>query len=688
MHMKRYPKKNLRNVCLLGHGSNGKTSLAEAMLYLSKAVDRLGKVADGNTVCDFDAEEIKRKVSISTAVAPFEWRDCKINIIDTPGYFDFVGEAIQGVRAADAAIIVVSGKSPETEVGAEKAFKLAAKRSLPRLFFINRMDEENADYDKVLSCLKQSFGVSVCPVEIPVKEGGKVTGYYNLITQKLSGAKSLPDSMAGEVEQMRGMLNEALAETSEEMLEKFFSGEEFTEKEMLDALRDGFVKGELFPVFCGSATDQGGVSCLMDLIVDIFPSPDLRGAETAKTPDGSVVELSPDENGPAAALVFKTIADPFVGKMSFFKVLRGVVSSDAQLLNPRAGVSEKAGHIFVARGKKQIEVNEIAAGDIGVVTKLGSVSTGDTLCDPASPVVAGGLEFPEPCLSMAIVPKAKGDEEKISNGLQRLAEEDITFSVQNNVETRQQVISGMGETHIDVIVSKLKNKFGVSVELTPPKVPYRETIRKKVKVEGKHKKQTGGHGQYGHVWIEFEPCDEEELVFEEKVFGGAVPRNFFPAVEKGLREAVKKGVLAGFPVVNVKATLVDGSYHPVDSSEMSFKLAAAIAYKNGMSQASPVLLEPIGFLKTHIPDAIMGDVIGDINKRRGHVLGMESGEDGLQVVTAEVPLSEMSTYAIDLRSMSRGRGSFSISFLRYQEAPANIAQKVIEESKQSAEDGE
>lgn len=686
--MKRYPQQKLRNVCLLGHGGNGKTSLAEAMLYLSKAVDRLGKVADGNTVCDFDAEEIKRKVSISTAVAPVEWRDCKINLIDTPGYFDFAGEAIQGARAADAAVVVVGSKSPETEVGTEKAVKLAAQHKLPRLFFINRMDEENADYDKVLASLKQSFGVSVCPVEIPVKDGDKVIGYVNLITMKLSGAKSLPDSMADEIAELKNGLHEALAETSEEMMEKYFSGEPFTENEMHDALRDGFSKGDLFPVFCGSAIDQGGVSCLLDLIVDIFPSPAERGAQTAQTLRDETVELKPEENGPAAALVFKTIADPFVGKMSFFKVLRGVVSSDAQLQNPRAGTTEKAGRLFVMRGKKQIEVDEIAAGDIGVVTKLASVSTGDTLCDPASPVILPDFEFPQPCLSMAILPKAKGDEEKISSGLHRLGEEDVTFTVQNNPETRQLIISGMGDTHLDVIVSKLKNKFGTSVELIPAKVPYRETIRKKVKVEGKHKKQSGGHGQYGHVWVEFEPCEEEELVFEEKVFGGAVPRNFFPAVEKGLRDAVKKGVLAGFPVVNVKATLVDGSYHPVDSSEMSFKLAASIAYKNGMAQASPVLLEPIGLLKVNIPDSIMGDVIGDINKRRGHVMGMDSGEEGLQEVTAEVPLSETGSYAVDLRSISRGRGSFSISFLRYQEAPPAIAQKVVEESKQAAEDGE
>lgn len=670
-----YPASKIRNICLLGHGGDGKTSLTEALLFFTKGTDRLGKVAEGNTVSDFDAEEIKRQISISTSIAPVEWNGNKINVIDTPGYFDFEGEVLQGLRATESAAILLSAKDG-INVGTDKAYKLAKKNKLPILFFISKIDEENSDFHKVFKALKNTYGTSVCAINIPVIENGRVSGFINLLDLKFRKNVNgkieelpVPDSMTAQIGEFRDVLNEALAETSEDMMQKFFSGEEFTFEECRKGLSEGIKSGAITPVLAGSAYTLEGIYSLLDFIVNYMPAPEVK------------------ESDPTALFIFKTIADPFVGKMSFFKVLSGSISAGTALTNRRSGAAEKFAHIFLIRGKKQTEVESFSAGDIGVVTKLSATNTGDVLCAAGANVEVAPIAYPRPCLSRAIVPKAKGDEDKISQGLQRLSEEDPTFSYINNAETHEQIISGMGETHLDVIVNKLKTKFGVSVDLKEPRVPYREAIRKKVKQQGKHKKQSGGHGQYGDVWIEFEPYDGQEMIFEENVFGGAVPRNFFPAVEKGLRECCDKGVLAGYPVVGLKATLVDGSYHEVDSSEMSFKMAASIAFKEGLKNASPTILEPIGNLKVTVPDNMMGDIIGDINKRRGQILGMSpASEPGLQEVSATVPMSEMSSYAIDLRSMTRGRGSFILDFTCYQDAPANVAQQVIEASKKNAEE--
>ncbi|MBC8536969.1 elongation factor G [Feifania hominis] len=690
--MKPYPVKNLRNVCLLGRGGDGKSTLVEAALFLTKATDRLGKAADGNLVCDFDPEEVKRKISISTAVAPVEYKGCKINFIDTPGYYDFVGEVEQGARVAETALIVISAKAG-VGVSAEKAWKVAMDAKLSKLVFVSKVDEENAHFYHALEKLHEKFGVSICPVMIPIIEEEKVVGYVDLLSLKAKKYKDgvpsevpVPEAMNKKIEELTNMINEAVAETSEELMEKFFSGEPFTREEIVKGFKAGVLDGSITPVVCGISTKMEGVSNVLDMLVEYYPSPDERASEKVLDKAGSETELKMDESGPLAALVFKTVADPFVGKMSYFKVFSGVMKPDSSVVNTRTGQNEKIGRCYFVRGKKQVEAPQVGVGDIGVVTKLAGTATGDTLCAPGHEITLHGIDFPKPCLTMAIIPKAKGDEEKISSGVQRLLEEDPTLGFVTDKETKQQLISGMGDVHLDVIVSKLKSKFGTSVDLEEPITAYRETIRKKVKVEGKHKKQSGGHGQFGHVWIEFEPCPEsEELVFEEKVFGGAVPKNFFPAVEKGLRDCVKAGVLAAYPVVNLKATLVDGSYHPVDSSEMAFKVAAGLAFKNGLPNAGPVLLEPIGHLKAYVPDKNMGDVIGDINKRRGRILGMNPAHDGLQEVEAEVPMAEMHSYATDLRSITKARGYFELAFERYEEAPPNVAQKVVEERKKLLE---
>ena len=685
--MKLYDTSKIRNFCLLGHGNSGKTSLAEAMLYTAGSVEKLGRTRDGNTATDFDPEEIKRKFSISTAVANCDWGGMKFNIIDTPGFFDFVGEVQQGVRVADAAIIVLSGKSGLT-VGAEKAWNYTEERKLPKIIFINKVDDERVDYYKVLDQLREKYGKRIAPFQIPIREGDKITGFVNVVekeARKFEGDRtvtaSVPENMAADIEPIRNMINEAVAESSEELMDRFFAGEEFTLEETYAALRSGVAKGEIVPVLCGSAYNKLGISSLMNAILAYFPAADTDEYIPAKKPDGTEARRKVSINDPLAALVFKTVADPYVGKLSYFKVYSGTMTPDTTVFNPNKEKNERIGKIFALVGKKQIEVEKLSAGDIGAVAKLASTETGDTLCSLSDHVILDGIDFVKPNMSLAVVPKAKGDEEKISQGLSRIMEEDKTFAVENNVETHQQVIKGLGDQHIDILVSKLKNKFGVEVSLEPPKVPYREAIRKAVKAEGKHKKQSGGHGQYGHVWIEFEPCESDTLIFEEKVFGGSVPKNYFPAVEKGLQECMQKGVLAGYPVVNLKATLVDGSYHPVDSSEMAFKTAAGIAFKAGLEQASPVLLEPIGHLKVTVPDTYTGDIIGDINKRRGQMLGMTPQGNGDTVIEGEIPVAEMYSYANDLRSMTQGRGEFEFEFERYQEAPQNVADKVIAENK-------
>ncbi len=690
--MKQYPISKIRNVCLMSHGGAGKTSLAEAMLYNSGVLDRLGKVEEGTTTTDYDPEEIRRRTSISTALAPCEWKVDKFNIIDTLGYFDFRGGVMEGVRVADSAIIVVSGKSG-VSVGTEKAWEYATDRNLPRIVFVNKMDEDNSNLYTVLDELRERFGKTIAPFQVPIKEGEHFVGFINVVemqARKFDGQKvidiPIPDDMVDKVAPVREMILESVAESSEELMEKFFAGEEFTIDEIHHALRVGVEEGNIVPVLCGSALTNTGVQVLMDAILEYFPSPDEMGDVVGTKPGKEeTISRKPDSSEPLSAVVFKTIADPYVGKLSIFRVFSGELKADSIVFNPNTGTQEKIGHLYILRGKKQIEVDKITAGDIGAVTKLANTNTGDTLCDASSPIILEGVKYPEPAISLAIMPKSKGDEEKISSGLHRLLEEDPTFKIELNHETHQQLISGIGEQHLDVIVSKLKAKFGVSVDLCDPKVPFREAIKKKIKVEGKHKKQSGGHGQFGHVWIEFEPSDSEDLLFEEKIFGGSVPRNFIPAVEKGLRESMVHGVLAGYPVVNLKATLVDGSYHPVDSSEMAFKIAASIAYKKGLEQASPVLLEPIAHVEVFVPDDYMGDIIGDLNKRRGRILGMNPQDAGNQQVIAEVPMAEIFKYATDLRSMTHARGSFKAKFERYEEAPPNVAQKVIEGAKKEHE---
>ncbi len=691
--MNKYAVEKIRNVVLLGHGGAGKTSFAEAMAFNAGAVDRLGKISDGTTISDYDAEEIKRAISINTSLVPCEWNGTKINVIDTPGFFDFVGEVHEGIRVAGAAIIVVSGRSG-VSVGAEKAWEYAHEAHIPAAFFVNKMDDENANFDRTMRELDATFGKSVAPFQVPIREDGKFIGYVDvvkMIPYRFEGLKriqmdAIPESCTETLTQARHLLMEAVAETSEALMEKYFEGEEFTIEEIRAAIKDGFKQEAIVPVFCGSATTNMGVMKVMDAIADYFPTPLTLNEVIAKDKDGADVVLPPNPDGPLAAFVFKTIADQFVGKISLFRVYSGTLKADSTVLNTATGTQEKIGKLYIMRGKKQIEVDSICAGDIGAVTKLAATQTGQTLSSPSAPLTLAGIAFPEPNLSLAILPKAKGDEEKIGSGLHKLEEEDPCFKVYNNTETRQQVISGIGEQHLDVIISKLKAKFGVDVDLTEPKVPYRETLRKKVKVQGRHKKQSGGHGQFGDVWIEFEPGDTDDLIFETNIFGGAVPKNFFPAVEKGLRECIQKGVLAGYPVVGLKATLVDGSYHPVDSSEMAFKVAASLAFKEGLKQAGPVLLEPFGKLVVTIPESYMGDVVGDANKRRGRILGMEHIGKGLGRVEAEVPMSEMHKYATDLRSMTQGRGNFSFAFERYEEAPQNVAQAVIDKAKADTEE--
>jgi len=690
--MKQYPVENLRNVVFMGHGGDGKTSLSEQILFYTKAIDRLGKTADGNTTSDFDPEEIKRTISTSLSILPAEFEDHKINILDTPGYFDFAGEVQQGLRVAEGAVIVLGAKTG-VEVGTKKAYKLASKNNLPKMFVVNKMDEENADFYGTLDQLRDNFGVSICPIAIPIIEGDKFIGVIDCVRLRASRFENgkairteIPEYMQEKLAPVRNMLMESVAETSEELMEKFFEGEEFTTEEIDAALKSGVKEGNITPVICSSAVNGGGIASLLRNIIAYFPNPKEGREEIAVNASDEEIVIEKNENGPVSALVFKTVADPFVGKLSYFKVMSGTLKPNSELYNATAGSTEKISRVYFVRGKKQVEAPAICLGEIGAVTKLAKTNTGDTLCAPSNQVKLAGIEFPKPNLSLAIVPKNKGDEEKIASGLNRLAEEDPTFTTNNNAETRQLIISGLGDVQLDVIISKLKSKFSVDAQLIEPKVAYRETIRKQVEVQGRHKKQSGGHGQFGDVKIVFEPGTEEDLVFEEKVFGGAVPKNFFPAVEKGLRECIRKGVLAGYPVVNLKATLVDGSYHPVDSSEMAFKMAASLAYKAGLVKASPVLLEPIGKLEVHIPEDNMGDIIGDVNKRRGQILGMDKDEEGMSVVSAYVPMSEMHTYAIDLRSMTRGQGAFTLEFDRYEQAPETVAQKIIEEAKAEGED--
>ena len=678
-----YETKTIRNVCLLGHGGSGKTTLAESMLYMTGAIDRQGKVADGNTVCDYDAEEIKRQITISTGIAPVNYGSCKINVLDCPGFFDFAGEVMCALRAVEAGIIFCSAKDG-ISVGAERSWKYLKNANMPTMFYISKTDEDHGDFDAVLAALQEKYGSTVCAVTAPMSDGTGVIDLVHNVAYQTKGNKTVkvdvPAADADKVEALRETLFETAAGADEELMEKFFEDMMLSEEDTIKGIRIGLKDRSVIPVLCGSAASGIGTEAVLQAIVDYVPNP----AEMPAVPTADGKTLTVDPNGAPCAFVFKTISDQF-GKYSFIKVLSGTITSDLSLRNTRARSTDKLGRMYTICGKKTTEVKEACCGDIVAVGKM-DWKTGDTVCDAKSEVELPAIELPEPCYSMAISPKTKGQDDKVASGLARLNEEDISFTLVNNAETHQMVISGAGDIQVDVLCSKLKSRFGVETELKPARVAYREKIKGKVEAHGRHKKQSGGSGQFGDVWIRFEPQDEsDDMIFAEEVFGGSVPKNFFPSVEKGLRNAVTKGVLAGYPLVGLKATLYDGSYHPVDSNDMAFQTAARLAYQDGIPKAKPTILEPIGLLKVTIPDANLGDIMSDISsKRRGTVLGM-TAEDGMQTVEAEVPMAEMSSYTIDLRSMTQGRGSFSCKFVRYEEAPGNVQQKVIEEAKAEQE---
>ena len=683
--MKSHKAGSIRNIALAGHGGKGKTTIAEAMFYLAGMTDRMGTVAEGTSVMDSDPLEKKRKSSVSTALAAIEWKGTKINILDTPGQFDFECGQCEGVRAADCVLVVTSAGS-DCDIGAQKVFASAKKQGKSRMFVITKTDSDHRSFYKTFEALRKVYGTLLCPVVIPHMEGNVAGSYVDLIHKKAfsySGGKAEEVPMPEEDEnytQMLEIFREAIATTNDELLDKFFEGEVFTPEEIIVSLKKGVAEGSLYPVFAVSGLTGSAVGLLLDGIEEFAPSAEEKAGEIAEDPEGNPVEITCEEDGKTAALCFKTIADPFVGRMSFVKVIAGRLTPGVNVVNARTGENEKIGKMVDLFGSRQGDRTEIAAGDIGVLTKLDKVRTGDTLCDPGRVARLDGVAFPKPCLSMAVSPVKKGEEEKVAAGLLRMAEEDPTIGFHTDHETHEQILSGLGEQHLEVISSKLKTKFGAEIVLKRPKVAYRETIRKTVQAQGRHKKQSGGHGQFGDVWIRFEPCSSEELVFDEEVFGGAVPKNFFPAVEKGLRESMAHGVMAGYPMVGVKAVLYDGSYHPVDSSEMAFKVAAGLAFKNGIPNASPALLEPVGSLHACIPEETMGDIMGDITKRRGRVLGTTpSAEDSsMQVIEAEVPMAEMADFSTMMRSVTRGRGSFDLQFLRYDEAPQAVADKVVE----------
>lgn len=683
--MKTYAPDQIRNIALAGHASKGKTTLLEAMLHLAGATERAGKVADGNTVTDFDAEEKKRHISMASAVASIEYKSKKLNFIDTPGLFDFEQGAFEGLRAAETAVIVVSARSG-LAVGAEKAFKNAGSRRMARVLVTTKMDDDRADFYKSFNGIVAKFGTAACPVVVPIISGGKVAAYYNMIDGKAyayaDGKRTESDAQPDDAPRfaaVQAVFTEAVASADEELMEKYFEGEELTPEEKIRGLKSGVADGSIIPVFALSGLAETACDLLLDFLAEVCPAPK---SEYAADADGEPIELTPDPNGPLAAVCFKTVADPFIGKLSYFKVISGKITAATPAYNARTGKEERMGKLVSVFGTKQTDISELSAGDIGAVTKLGGFATGDTLCSAGQVVTLDGVHIPSATYAMAVEVAKKGEEEKVASGLSRLCEEDPSLHFGVNNETHQQILSGLGEQHLDVAMARLKSKFGVEATLVQPRVAYRETITMKVSAQGRHKKQSGGHGQFGDVFIEFEPYDTEELVFAERVVGGAVPKNFFPAVEKGLRESMQKGVLAGYPMVGVKATLFDGSYHPVDSSEMSFKTAASLAYKEGIPKAMPVLLEPILTVTATVNDEAMGDVIGDINKRRGRVLGMTPSGDGSQEIMAEVPESEMSTFSTAMRQMTQGRGSFTTAFARYDRCPEHIAQKIKAEASQ------
>lgn len=687
--MSKFNADSIKNITLAGHNGSGKTSLAEAILYKAGVTEKLGKVVDGTTIMDYDSEEVKRKVSINTSMASFEYDNKLINLIDTPGLLDFESEMVEGIYAGGTVIVAVSAKSG-VKTGTKKAYEKAISLNKSTMFAITKIDDENANFYNTLTELKTVFGSKVCPIIVPVIKNNTIDSYINLIEHKCykydnrGTAKEVPmpagditDKMDYRLEGLTNAMCEAVAETDEALMEKFFEGEAFTQKELIDAIHVGMNDGIITPVVCVSSTTLDGVDMLLKEMSLLCPSPNERPIPNAIDRDGKDVNVLYDEDAPLSAIVFKTVADPFVGKMSYIKVKSGILKSNSEYLNSNTGKFEKVGKLYKMVGKKQVEVSQVVAGDIGIAIKI-DATTSDTLCDSSREISFPRLEFPKPCYSKAVTAK-QGDEAKVSNALQKITEEDTSISCVKNPDTNQLVLSGLGEQHLDVITAKLKNKFGVTIELSTPKVAYKETIRKKVKKEGKYKKQSGGHGQYGHVIVEFEPCLSENLVFEEKVFGGSVPKNYFPAVEKGIIEGMKKGILAGCEVVNVKATLLDGSYHPVDSSEMAFKTAASMAFKEAMRDGEPTILEPVGTLNATIPEDNTGDILGELNKRRGRTLGMNPLSKGMTEIVAEVPEREMSDFALYMRQTTRGLGSFTFKYERYEQLPSNLVSTVIAE---------
>ncbi|MBQ2798800.1 MAG: elongation factor G [Ruminiclostridium sp.] len=679
--MKTYKCKNIRNIALLGHGGSGKTSVVEGLLYKCGEIERMGKVSDGSSVCDYDPEEIKRKVSLGTSLAYCQWKDVKINILDTPGQFDFAAGMYEGLSAAESAVIALPAKDG-VQVGTIKAYREAVKRGKATMFVVTRMEEENSNFYKCLEELKTEFGPSICPIVVPFDKYGTVESYINLLEMKAytyeNGVPTEVEMPASEnrLKGLRAAMAEAVAETDEELMMRFFEneGEDFTEAELVKGLHDGIDKGYITPVVCCSGDTLAGVDMMLNTIVYMLPSPDERGGELSANGE----KIAYDETKPLAVKVFKTVADPFVGKMSYVKVVNGTLAAGASVYNQRTGETERLGKLLALQGKKSEEMIEAYAGDIIAVTKLGA-NTGDTLTASGLGVEFAREVFPEACYYKAVSAKNKNDEGKISNAIKRMIEEDLTLSYIHNHETHQRILGGLGEQHLDAVISKMKAKFGVDVEVSEPVIAYRESIRKKVSAEGKHKKQSGGHGQYGHVKIEFEPCDSETLIFEERVFGGSVPKNFFPAVEKGLQESMAHGVLAGYPVVNLKATLFDGSYHDVDSSEQAFKMAAHLAFKQGLPNASPCLLEPVCHVEIVLDDASTGDVMTVVNKRRGTVLGMNPSETekGMTVLEATMPQAEITDLATVIRQITRGMGYFTSKFERYDQLPQALEADVI-----------
>ena len=684
--MKNYPSEAIRNVALISHGGAGKTSLAEALLYTSGAINRQGNIEAGTTTTDYDPDEIKRQVTINVGLAPLVWGEVKINLLDTPGYFDFIGDLIGALRVADCCAVVVCAVSG-VEVGTEKVWQYADDFKLPRLVFINKLDRENADYDSVMEQLQNNFGVNVAPLHLPIGQEENFKGVIDLVEEKAllfsgDGKKvelgDIPQELAEKAGALREKLIEAVAETDDELLLKYLEGEPLEKEEIQQGLRRGILEQKITPVLCGSAATNCGSVPLLDFVEHFLPSPVDRGKFSGLHPD-SEEELTrqPSADEPFAALVYKTLADPYVGRINYFRVYSGVLKPDSQVYNANVGKNERVGQVFSMRGKNQVPMEQVVAGDIAAVAKLQQTATGETLCERSSPFRFLPIGFPEPVISFAVEPKTKGDEEKVSSGLSRFLEEDPTFRLERRAETRETVISGLGELHLEIIVSRLAQKFGVEVNLATPKVPYKETIKGQTKVEGRHKKQTGGRGQYGHVFLELAPlAPGEGFLFEDKIFGGVVPKQYVPAVEKGILEAMEKGVLAGYPVVDVGVKLVDGSYHTVDSSEMAFKIAAAMAFRKGVEQSQPVLLEPVMNVEITVPDAFMGDIMGDLNGRRGRIQGVDSAGN-LQRIRAQVPMAEMFRYSIDLRSMTQGRGLFTMAFAHYEEVPHQAAEQVI-----------